>query len=245
MNKNKDFYIPKLLCTIVTHRSYMYLNRFALDIKPYGIETSFIKGRPLYIIEEVLFYLLPKKIYMGGYGFLHLRIYTGSKSENTIFHGGQTIDFEYKKNPLPLIKFRSMSMRQQFNYFLDIIEEVIQEISLSLKIDKEKFDIAIATCRKIWPIRFEEILKISKTHPNKKIKIDFVRVLEYTGESLIYRIKNKDNIILKEHLLLGNSSIYNVKYDYKRSKWESDKLLIFDRFDKKILEIDISNNQNE
>lgn len=71
-----------------------------------------------------------------------------------------------------------------------------------------------------------------------------MRVLEYTGESILYRLLDKDNVVLKEQILKEDSSIYDARYDFKRSKWENDKMLIFDRFDRQILEIDVSNYIN-
>ncbi len=223
----------------------MNLNRFALVINPYGIEKDFIKGRPLSMIEEILFYLLPKKVNIGGYGFFTLNIHTEGLGENKILHGGQIIEFDYRKKLLNPIEFANMTIQQQFNCFLDIIEEVIQEVNLIFETDKEKFDIAIAVCRDKWPIRFEEKLKISKTHSGRKLKVDFVRVLEYTGESILYRLLDKDNTILKEQLLKDDSSIYDARYDYKNSKWEGDKILVFDRFNNQILEIDTLNYLNK
>ena len=223
----------------------MYLKRFAIVIKPHGIKTDFIKGRPLSMIEEILFYLLPKKVNMGGYGFLTLNIHTEGQSENKISYGGQIIDFDYRNKLLNPVEFASMTIQEQFNYFIDIIEEVIQELYSHLEIDKEKFDIALAVCREKWPIRIEEKLKLSKTHRNRKLKIDFVRVLEYSEESILYRLLDKNNISLKEQILKDDSSIYDVKYVYKTSKWQCDELLVFDRFDEQILKIDVSNYLNE
>lgn len=219
----------------------MYLNRFALQIKPYGIDNSFLKGRPLSMIEEFFFHLMPKKLNMNGYGFFTLNIFTEGQGENKISAGGQIIDFDYRKSLLNPVEFTNLTTEQQFNWFLDTIEEVLQEIDTQFEIDKEKFDIAIASCRDNWPIRFEEKLKISKTHGSRKLKMDFVRVLEYTGESILYRLLDKDNIVLKEQILKDDSSIYDARYDYKSSKWEDDKMLVCDRFDKQILEIDVSN----
>lgn len=223
----------------------MYLNRFVLDIKPHGIENSFIKGRTLRMIEEFFFHLMPKKVNMNDYGFFTLSIFTEGQGENKISAGGQIIEFNYRKSLLNPVEFANLTTQQQFNWFLDIIENALKEIDSQLEIDMEKFDYAIAGCRANWPIRFEEKLKISKAHSTRKLKIDFVRILEFTGESIHYKLLDKDNNLLEEKPLKNDSSIYDARYDYKSSKWNGNELLVFDRFDKQTLKIDVSNYINK
>lgn len=127
----------------------MYLNRFTLKIKPYGIDNSFLKGKPLSMIEEFFFHLMPKKVNMNGYGFFTLNFFTEDQSENKISAGGQIIDFNYQEHIINPDKFTNLTTEQQFNWFLDAIESVLQEIDLHFEIDKDKFDIALATCREL------------------------------------------------------------------------------------------------
>jgi len=197
-------------------------------------------SRYLSMIENFFFHYMPKKVNLGGYGFFCLKIYTSQQGENEIKTYGQCLDFHYRKLNFQSEIFVRQTLQEQLFFLLDIVEKVLEELNSKFEIDKEKFDIALKAMRANYPLKAEQILKVSKWHRSRKLRVNFVRLLELTGESIYYLILDKNNVILKEQLIKTNSSVYDASYDFRSSQWDNDKLLVFDRFDKQKLQLDLS-----
>ena len=218
----------------------MYLNRFAIRIEPKDIPNKFGD-----MIENFLFFYMPRKVNLGGYGFFCLTIHTSEQGTNEVSAYGQCVDFHYRDLEFQAEKFINSTLQEQFYFILQIIERTLEELNATMEIDKDKFDIALKACRSHFPLKEEHVLKVSKWHKSKKLKVDFVRILELTGENICYRIIDKNNAILKEQLIKANSSIYDASYDFRNSKWENNILLVFDRFDRQKLKLDLSEYLND
>ena len=225
----------------------MYLNRFVIkmpDESAKHIEIS----KHLGMLEEFIFHFLPKKVNMGGYGFFCLEIYTSQQGKNEIKAYGQCLDFYYRELTFQSEHFACLTFQQQFYLLLDIIGNALKELSSKFEIDKEKFDFALTECRSNYPLKAEQILKkVSKLHKSRKLRINFFREFDLNGESICYRIIDKNNAILKEQIIQSDSSIYDASYGFRSSQWCDDKLLVFNRFDRQTLELDLSEyvNNNE
>lgn len=220
----------------------MYINRLSIKIhQDKHIVTDEIKtfNGAANHFEEVMFHFLPKKVNLGGYGFLTIKLHEASKNKSEIKAYGQIMDIEYMNTDFNLNSFCKLSAEEKFHTLLNIFEESISEVALQYEIDKDIFLKAINDCRSNG-VKTEQVLKISRTHKSRKFKVNIIRIVEPNNESIICRIIGKDGKLKDEIILDSDSSIYSASHDFKKSLWDGNFFRILDRFDGEHKSIDVS-----
>jgi len=220
----------------------MYINRLVIKIhQEKHIVTDEIKSfnGAVNHFEEVMFHFLPKKVNLGGYGFFTIKLHGSPEKKNEIKAYGQLLDFEYMNSDFNLSSFYQLSAEEKFHKLLDIFEKSISEVALQFEIDKDIFLKAINECRSNG-VKTEQVLKISRTHRNRKFKVNIVRIIEPENESVICRIIGNGSELRNEMILDSNSSIYSVSNNFRKSLWEGNYFRIIDRFNKEFVSVDVA-----
>lgn len=216
----------------------MNINRFVVDL----LFTCQGKQTTVHfpLIEEFLFHYLPRKVQFGGYGYIHLKIETGRVGENEIKAYGQCLDYIYKPSSADPELSIQMTVEEQFQAIVSIIEKVVEDLSAVYEIDIEAFRMALAKCRANKTLRIEQPLKkISKWNKSRKVKIDFMRIIEPPEQTIVYRILDKDQTLLKEEVIVPNAGIYDAAYNFRTSFWKENELLVFNRFEEQTFSLSI------
>jgi|GEM_PF-5674529 hypothetical protein len=109
-----------------------------------------------------------------------------------------------------------------------------------MEIDKTAFDHAIAACRTAkWPFRFEQVLKVSRPHPSRKVSVEIFREVELFAERIGYRLLDGKHTLIHTAVLNESATVYSAAYDFRKSFWKDDQLIILDRFGDQKYELDI------
>ncbi len=220
----------------------MYINRLGIKIhQEKHIVTDEIKtfNGAANHFEEIMFHYLPKKVNLGGYGFFTIRLHESSQKKNEIKAYGQIMDFEYMDTDFNLNSFCKLSTEEKFHILLDIFEISISEVALQYEVDKDVFLKAINDCRSNG-VKTERVLKISRTHKSRKLKVNIIRITEPENESIICRIIGRDGDLKDEIILDSDSSIYSASHNFKKSLWDGNCYIIIDRFDREFKSIDVT-----
>lgn len=178
--------------------------------------------------EELFIHHLPHKTNLGGFGYFNNVIQCENKVE-VIKTNGRSIDFHHHWGIKKIETFFSKSSDNQLSQLADITAYAIEEISQKHSIEKEPILMSINNLKHTYS-GFEEALKVSKTHKSKKIKVSIIRSVDLNGENIIAKIVDKDDEMLDEMILQSDTSIYDVSFDYRKSKWNNNSLEIFNRF---------------
>lgn len=216
----------------------MNINRFVVDL----LFTCQGKQTTVHfpLIEEFLFHYLPRKVQFGGYGYVRLKIETGRAGENEIKAYGQCLDYIYKPSAADPELSMEMTVEEQFQPIVSIIGKVVEDLSTVYEIDFEAFQTALANCRANKTLRIEQPLKkISKWHKSRKVKVDFIRIIEPREQTIVYRILDKDQTLLKEEVIVPNASIYDASYNFRTSFWMENELLVFNRFEEQTFSLSV------
>lgn len=220
----------------------MYINRFSISFSK--IEDNYTKEEVLYLnkasdaVEEMFFHLLPIKVKLGEYGFITTYPMPFKTGKNRIKEYGQMLDvFCYSVDTNPII-FKNQN--NLFNYLLELMDFSITYLSNHFNADPAILLSTIKSLRINGPL-IEYELKVSRTHPSKQIRVSIIRCIKLSGENIKYIILNKKKEILHESEMINNSSIYHVSYDFRKSYWENDTLVILDRFDEIKFKIEVKN----
>lgn len=218
----------------------MYLNRitFSLNEAAYKTDEILKFNRIASYFEELLFHHLSKKVNVGGYGFFHNK-FTTDGPDGDIESGGQIVIFTHVLEQRELPYFLDQKLATQIEFLCEKLKASIDQIAKAHPVDTEKFHLALAAAAKHYA-GFEQKMKVSKQHPSRNFSIDIVRVVDVEGENIVCRILSKKKETISEFVLKSKSSIYDVSYDYRKSKWAGNELKIFNRFAQTHLSIDSS-----
>lgn len=188
--------------------------------------------------EELIFNFLPNNTEIGGYGFLNTKFDLEDNKLNLKAYG-QIIDVFRPISQSELKTFMNGSVEEQVQFLGNQLKFVLFIVENQMAVDIENFNKAILNANDCH-LGFEQELKVSKNHPSRKLKVAITRIVHPDNEFIVCRIMNKNGEIIYEFDLLKNSTVYDASYDFKKSKWNNDELIIFNRFDKEIHKIDIT-----
>ena len=218
----------------------MKINRitFSLDksnlsekqLKDFNILTSYF--------EELLFNFLPKNTEIGGYGFLNTKFQRNMTKVNLKAYG-QIIDVYQNISNEVIISKLNDSKESQIEFLGNQLKISLIEASKEMSVDMDNFKKAISKANENYS-GFEKELKVSKFHKSRKVKVSICRIVKPAKEFIACRIKNKSGEIIDELNLMENTSIYDASYEFRKSKWDENTLLIYDRFDDLKYSIDTS-----
>lgn len=207
----------------------MYINRLTIGLKGFDKKNKdeiILFNKISSYFEELLFYNLPYRVNIGGYGFFHVCLYPGPIAINQIKAYGQIIDFHFREIIFDLDAFCKSTNQEKINFVLVIYEKAIDKASEFCDLDKEYFIKAFTEIRSNDALKIEQTLGISRTHKSRKLRVDVVRELEPFKEQLLCRIFDKNNTLVHEVVIDPKSTIYDLNYRYPKSKWESNKYII-------------------
>lgn len=221
----------------------MFLNRITFDA---GFEPTLVSperrnfNRLTSFFEDVLFHYLPRKVNAGGFGYLQIILDSRNATNDHVTSGGQFVNVTILHTPVDWDLFKDSELHAGFLYLVDMLEVAVGEINQSMEIDKHAFDTVIAVCRTAkWPIQFEQVLKVSRTHPSRKVKVEIYREVALFEERIGYRILGGKRALIETGFLSESASVYHAAYDFRKSFWEDNKLIILDRFDERKYQLDI------
>ncbi|MEQ8562088.1 MAG: hypothetical protein RLO17_09505 [Cyclobacteriaceae bacterium] len=220
----------------------MYVNRITFE-KPRDCVISddelYKFNRITGYFEELVLNNLPKKVNLGGFGFFHNRLFSSALGNDDIKAYGQIIDFNHRSENFNFDQFIKLSDQDKIIYLLKLFQKAINVISEKYEIDKEKFSECIERSL-ITGLSIEQKLKVSKYYKNRKIKVDIIRVIEPSEQTIKCRLLNDDNKLLAEFNIERNSTVYNASYNFRKSSWRGTVLSIYDRFERVYFTIDIN-----
>jgi len=210
----------------------MYVNRITFSIEKTKFkEVDWIAfNRVSNYLEELLHHLLPKNVTLGGFGFLSNKLQTTSIPVK-IKSYGQCIDYHHLVEENQVSEFLQSHLNQQLDILNKFLRKSIVDISKEHEVDTDLILNAINKSPNFYR-GFEQILKVSKTHKSKKIKVNIVRSVRFKKENIICRIMNKADSTIEEWILEDATTIYASSYSYRKSKWNGNNLEIYDRFEK-------------
>lgn len=221
----------------------MYLNRITFDagFVPMPIPTDHRNfNRLASFFEEVLFHYLPRRVNTGGFGYLQINLSSSNFATNQVDASGQIIKVTIHDKPVDWNLFNGPELQEGFLYLVNILELAVEEINRSMEIDKTAFDHAIAACRTAkWPFRFEQVLKVSRPHPSRKVSVEIFREVELFAERIGYRLLDGKHTLIHTAVLNESATVYGAAYDFRKSFWKDDLLIILDRFGDRKYELDI------
>lgn len=179
--------------------------------------------------EELIFNFLPKNTEVGGYGFLNIKFQQKQHKINLKVYG-QIIEGYQNISKETIISKLNDSIEKQVRFLGNQLKNTLIEASNKMSIDMENFKNAIMKANENYS-GFKNELKVSKFHKNRKFKVSICRIVKIEKESIVCQIKKKNGEIISEFNLMEKSSIYDVSYEFRKSKWNENTLLIFDRFE--------------
>jgi hypothetical protein len=211
----------------------------------FSTEKNVLKGEQLKefnkltsYYEELIFNFLPKNTEVGGYGFLNTKFdLKNNKPELKTY--GQIIDVFQPISPSELSVFLNSPLKEKVYFLGKQLKSVLSSVENQMSVEIQNFHEAIVKSNANH-FGFEKELKVSKNHPSRKIKVAITRIVQPNNEFITCRIRNKKGEILDEFDLSKKSSVYDASYDFRKSKWNKDILLIFNRFDEVNRQIDVT-----
>ncbi len=220
----------------------MYINRITFSITE--VESNLDKRATFHQIssyfEELLYYHLPKKSNLGGYGYFNNELLYDDEKSTISSAFDNIIEYTHYIQPKDLKSFFTNSLTHKIEFLIGYLKQAISEIAKKHPVDEEKFYTAISNLRRDYLSGFEQKLKVSKHHRSRKLRVDIVRIVTIENENIICRIINKKDKVLAEFKLAKNTSVYDASYDFRKSKWDGNILRIVDRFDESKYSIDVS-----
>lgn len=179
--------------------------------------------------EELIFNFLPKNTEIGGYGFLHTK-FQMNKNGAILKAYGQIIESYQNISNEVIISKLNDSIERQVGFLGNQLKTTLKEASKQMSVDMVNFEKAITKANENCS-GFERELKVSKFHKSGKFKVGICRIVKPVKESIACRIRKKSGELVDEFNLMENSSVYDTSYEFRKSKWNENTLLIFDRFD--------------
>ena len=117
----------------------MYLNRFTISASP----NNFIpieKLKPFNIIysriEEELFKVMPKKINVGGYGYVSIKLHDDRREKDWVKEYGQCVDCNIYGYNFDIENFLKKGIVEQRNEVLNIYERGLTVLATNLNVDE-------------------------------------------------------------------------------------------------------------
>lgn len=227
----------------------MFLNRLTVSlvreerVKFSAPEIKFMKGASHHL-EEMVFSFLPAKVNVGGYGFFHIYLSEKKGDENRLKCYGQILEYEYRAKDFELNSFERLSSNERYFYLLDVLEEVVNILKGDFELDADVICQTIGQCRENGP-SLERVLKISRTHRSKRVKVEIVYVLEAEVERLLCRLKGKKGELLEEIKINPDYKYPSLGYTFRKSKWIENEFVALDRIDQVDFSIDIGKYLNQ
>ena len=219
----------------------MKINRITYSIDKKDLSERQLKdfNKMTSYYEELIFNFLPKKTEVGGYGFLNIKFDLQANIPNLKAYG-QIIETLRPISQDELNSFFNGSIEKQVKFLGQQLSFVLIAAETQMSVDSVNLDKAISNANANYA-GFEKELKVSRNHKSRKLKVEISRVVKPGNEFITCRIIDKAGEILDEFDLLKNSSVYDVSYEFRKSKWNDDTLAIFDRFDEEKYSIDVTN----
>lgn len=117
----------------------MYLNRFTISASPNN-SIPIEKLKPFNLIyseiEEKLFEVMPKKINVGGYGYVSIKLHNDESEKDWVKEYGQCVDCNLYSYKFDIENFLRKNMLEQWNEVLQIYETGLRVLSSKLKVDE-------------------------------------------------------------------------------------------------------------
>jgi hypothetical protein len=117
----------------------MYLNRFTISASPDN-SLSLEKLKPfnsIYTkIEDRLFKMIPKKVNVGGYGYVSIKLHPHENRKDWIKEYGQCVDCNLYNYPFKLEDFLSKKTSEQWNEVLLIYKKGLSVLAANLDVDE-------------------------------------------------------------------------------------------------------------
>jgi hypothetical protein len=179
---------------------------------------------------------LPKKTNVHGCGYLSI-VVGDSPREKHIEVCGQF--FNYYAEIHDVEDFINPNADIRFMAFISLLEHTVNTIHTQYDIDIQHFSTAIASLRNNGTY-LEYPLEISRWHPHRKVKVEFIRAITPLEEKILIRVSTKQCHVLKEDIVQEHSSIYDVAYDFRKSTWNGNRIEVYDRFERLTFSDDIS-----
>ena len=218
----------------------MKINRITFSIDRAGLSKDQLKlfNKRAAYFEELIFHHLPKNTEFGGYQFLRTCFDPGMEGEriNTF---SRDIEVVRRFSSKEIYSTCSSSIEECVLFLGKQLKLTLAAISKELSIDVQVFEKAIEGAFSGF-LGFEQELKVSKYHRSRRFKICIVRVVAPDKEQIRCRVKNKSGETVDEFILADNTTIYDASFDFRKSTWEENTLVIFDRFNDISYSIDAS-----
>tara|TARA_R110000868_G_scaffold263711_2_gene522359 strand:- start:63 stop:740 length:678 start_codon:yes stop_codon:yes gene_type:complete len=218
----------------------MKINRITFSIDKKGLSENQIKDFnkfPSYY-EELIFNFLPQKTEVGGYGFLNTK-FDLQADKSLLKAYGQIIE---SIQPISQDDFKSLqngSIEKRVKILGEHLSSVLTYARRQMNVDSDNFGRAISDANANHA-GFERELKVSKSHKNRRLKVAISRIVEPDNEFITCRIKNKEGEVIDEFELMKDSSLYDASYEFRKSKWNGNTLVILNRFDDESYSIDVT-----
>lgn len=209
----------------------MKINRITFSIDKSDLSEKQLKdfNKLTSYYEELILNFLPNNTEVGGYGFLNTKFQQNKNGSNLKAYG-QIIEAYQNISKEVIISKLNGSIDRQVEFLGNQLKTTLREASKEMSVDMDNFEKAITKANENYS-GFERELKVSKFHKSRKFKVSICRIVKPEKEFITCRIKKKSGEIVGEFDLIENSSIYDASYEFRKSKWIEDILLILDRFD--------------
>ncbi|WP_158860825.1 hypothetical protein [Lunatibacter salilacus] len=222
----------------------MKINRITYSIKKNELREEHLKDFNILIgfYEELVFNFLPRNTEVGGYGFLDIKFELDADIPSVRTYG-QIIEVVRIISQSELKSYLNGTTEKKIAFLGNHLKSVLSDVREQMNVDFEIFEEAILKANENHK-GFEQELNVSKNHKSGKLKVSICRVVKPEDEFIQCRILMKSGEILDEFDLMKNSSIYDSSYEFKKSRWEENSLVIFNRFDEEKLSLDVSKYLN-
>jgi hypothetical protein len=218
----------------------MKINRITFSIDKKDLSENQLKdfNKLTSYYEELIFNFLPKNTEVGGYGFLNTK-FDLKANKSFLKAYGQIIEFI---QPISQDEFKSLingSIEKQVEFLGKQLRFVLTIAKSQMAVDSENFDRAILYANANYT-GFEQQLKVSRNHKSRRLKVEIHRVVKPKNEFITCRIKNKTGEIIDEFELIKNSTVYDASFEFRKSRWNENTLIILNRFDDEKYSVDVT-----
>lgn len=218
----------------------MKINRITFSIEKKGLSEKQLKDFNKFssYYEELIFNFLPTKTEVGGYGFLNTK-FDLQANKSLLKAYGQIIE---SIQPISQDDFNSLqngSVEKRVEILGEQLSSVLTYARRQMNVDSDNFDRAILDTNANHA-GFEQELNVSKNHKNRKLKVAICRIVEPDNRFITCRIKNAEGAVLDEFELVKDSSVYDASYEFRKSKWNGNTLVILNRFEDESYSIDVT-----